>query len=76
MNYESYVLLKQTVDNAKKDLKSGISRNQLETMYKNKYILEKDYLEIKEAINKLEMIIYLYEPMIIEYEKENHINRE
>lgn len=74
LNYEAYKELKETVENAKKDLNnSGINMNKLDDMLRNGSIKPEDYLDMKNAIQNLETIITLFEPMVLEYEKENNI---
>lgn len=50
-------MTKQTKANAIRDLKSGVSEKEIEEMFINHYISEKDYCEIKDAILSLKFII-------------------
>ena len=49
-------IMQETIDNAKKDLKTGITKEQLDTMLENGYITQDKYNELLENIKALEMI--------------------
>ena len=73
MNKDAYFELKNTVEQAKKDLESGISRERLEDLYRKEFIKKSDYEEIKKSLDMLENIISMFEPMIIQYEEEHNM---
>lgn len=73
MNKDAYFELKNTVEQAKKDLESGISRERLEELYRKEFIKKSDYEEIKKSLDMLENIISMFEPMIIQYEEEHNM---
>lgn len=68
---EMYFQLNTMVENAKRDLSTGISREQLKEFHDKHYFKsEQDYEEVKNAIEVLETIISLYSPMVEQLKKE------
>ena len=67
---ELYYQFNTLVENARKDLTTGIKKEELEDLYNNNFILEKDYLEIKNSIESLENIISLYSPIVEQLKNE------
>lgn len=58
MNYETYLFLKETIMNAKKDLYTGIQQETLDKLLEKKYIEPNEYLKTKQAIENLKLLTY------------------
>ena len=69
MNYETYIILKETVMKAKKDLYTGISQNVLDKLLEKKFIKIEDYLEAKRNIEVLSSIVVNSSSILKDYEK-------
>lgn len=62
---ECLVIVKQTYENAKRDLSTGISESELEKLHNSKSISDEDYIKTKDAIESLKMIVEM-SPQTIE----------
>lgn len=49
-------IMQNTINNAKKDLKTGIKKEQLDEMLENNYITQENYDEVLKSIKSLEML--------------------
>lgn len=69
MNYETYLFLKKTIMNAKKDLYTGIQQETLDKLLEKKYIEPNEYLKTKQAIENLKLLAYDQTDIIRSFEE-------
>lgn len=67
---ECLVTVKQTYENAKRDLSTGISKSELEKLYNSNLISDEDYIKTKDAIESLKMIVETYPQTIKSLQKQ------
>lgn len=73
---ELYYYLNTTLESAKKDLTTGVKKEELEYYYKNNFLSQEDYINTINAINSLEMIVNLYSPTIEQLKNEIELEDE
>ena len=61
--------LKQTLENAKRDLSTGTTEEELEKLYSENIIDQNHYVEIKTTIEYLNNIVITYPDLILELER-------
>lgn len=69
MNYENYIMLKETVMRAKKDLATSVKQDVLDKLLEKKFIEPNNYLEAKQSKEALYSIIINFKQTIEDYEK-------
>ena len=69
MNYENYIVLKETVMKAKMDLATSISQEILDKLLEKRFIEIEGYLEAKNAKEALDSLINNFSQTIEDYEK-------